>query len=478
MIPYLVTPIILPAATAAVMLLVARDNLTLQRIMGLASAAGLVWLVLQFAISTLPRAEALGNWPAPFGIVLAADGLTVLMLGLVAALAVVVLLHVWANGEDKLGASFHPLFQFQLMGLNGAFLTGDAFTLFVFFEVLLIASYGLVVHGGGAERLGAGVRYVVTNLVGSTLFLIGLGVVYAVTGTLNMADLSAKVAMLPAGDAALIRVAAVMLLMVFAVKAALVPLHIWLPGTYAAAPATVAALFAVMTKVGAYAVLRFGMLVFPPGVAATGSLYADLLLPAGLLTLVVGAVGMLGARGMNRVAAYAAIASTGTLFIALSGFTAVSTSAGLYYLVHSTFAVAALFLLADLSRRRGARSGPVAVLFFLTAVAVAGMPPLSGFLGKLLILQARWDAAPVVWPVVLTTSLVMMVALSRLGSDLFWKAATPERPAPATLTAPVLLLLVLVAMTVFAGPVGIALDGVAAALHDPVDYIATVEALK
>ena len=477
MIP-LVTPIILPAATAALMLLLARENLQAQRALSLLSAAGLIGLAVSFATHGLPRAEALGNWPAPYGIILMADGLTVMMLGLVAVLAAVVLLHVLANGVDRQGASFHPLFQFQLMGLNGAFLTGDAFTLFVFFEVLLIASYGLVVHGGGADRLGAGVRYVVTNLVGSTLFLIGLGVIYATTGTLNMADLAGKVAALPAGDHALIRVAAVMLLMVFAVKAALVPLQVWLPGTYAAAPATVAALFAVMTKVGAYAAVRFGTLIFPPGVPATGTLYADLLLPAGLLTLMVGTVGILGARGINRVAAYAAITSTGTLFVALSAFTPEATAAGLYYLVHSTLAVAALFLLADLALRDGGRSGPVAVLFFATAIAVAGMPPLSGFLGKLLILQARWDHAALIWPVVLTTSLIAMVGLSRLGSELYWKGATPERPTPATLTAPILLLAALLALTIYAGPVTEVLTQIATALHAPTAYLAAVEALR
>ena len=478
MIPWLVTPVILPAATAAVMLLVARGNLVVQRVLSLASAAGLLGLALSLATRALPRAEALGNWPAPFGIVLVADGLTALMLALVAVLAAVVLLHVLANGVDRLGASFHPLFQFQLMGLNGAFLTGDAFTLFVFFEVLLIASYGLVVHGGGAERLSAGLRYVVTNLVGSTLFLIGLGVVYATTGTLNMADLAVKVAALPAGDFALIRVAAVMLLMVFAVKAALVPLHVWLPGTYAAAPATVAALFAVMTKVGAYAALRFGTLIFPPGTAATDTLYADLLLPAGLVTLAVGSIGMLGARGLNGVAAHAAITSTGTLFVALSAFTPEATAAGLYYLVHSTLAVAALFLLADIVSHRGGRSGPVAVLFFAVAIGVAGLPPLSGFLGKLLILQARWQDAALVWPVVLVTSLVAMVGLSRLGSDLFWKGANPD-PAPrATLTAPAVVLAVLLGLTVCAGPVLDGMTAVAGALHNPAAYLATVEALQ
>jgi len=478
MIPHLVSPVVLPAVAAALMMLLARENLFAQRVLSLASAAGLIGLALSFATHALPRAEALGNWPAPFGIVLVADGLSVMMLALVAVLAGIVLLHVLSNGVDKLGDSFHPLFQFLLMGLNGAFLTGDAFTLFVFFEVLLIASYGLVVHGGGAERLGAGVRYVVTNLVGSTLFLFGLGVVYATTGTLNLADLSTKVATLPAGDFALIRVAAVMLLMVFAVKAALVPFQVWLPGTYAAAPATVAAMFAVMTKVGAYAALRFGTLVFPEGAPAMGTLYADLLLPAGLVTLIVGSVGMLGASGINRMAAYAAITSTGTVFVALSAFTPEAISAGLYYLVHSTLAVAALFLLADLVARKGGRSGPVAVLFFAVAIAVAAMPPLSGFLGKLLILQARWDQAALIWPVVLATSLIGLLGLARLGSELFWKGANPEPPQTTTLTAPVLLLAVLLGMTVFAAPVYDLTTQIANALHDPAAYLTAVEALK
>ncbi len=478
MTPYLVTPIVLPAATAALMLLLARGNLGLQRALSLISAAGLVALAVHFATHALPRAEALGDWPAPFGIILMADGLTVLMLGLVAGLAVVVLLHVLANGEDRQGAAFHPLFQFLLMGLNGAFLTGDAFTLFVFFEVLLISSYGLVVHGGGAARLGAGVRYVVTNLVGSTLFLIGLGVVYATTGGLNMADLAGKVASLPPGDHGLIRVAAVMLLMVFAIKAALVPLQVWLPATYAASPAVVAALFAVMTKVGAYAALRFGTLVFPDSAPAIGSLYSSLLLPAGLLTLAVGVVGMLGAAGINRVAAYAVIASSGTVFVALSAFTPQAIAAGLYYMVQSTLAVAALFLLADLVARKGGRSGVVAALFFAVAIAVAGMPPLSGFLGKLLILQARWEDAALVWPVVLTTSLVAMVALGRLGSDLFWNGATPERVAPATLIAPVLLLGALLVTTIHAAPIHDILTRIADSLHTPTAYLAAMEALR
>ncbi len=185
------------------------------------------------------------------------------------------------GGWDQRGKHFHPLYQFQLMGINGAFLTGDFFNLFVFFEILLIASYGLMVHGGGGLRVKAGVQYVVTNLVGSSVFLIAVGMIYSVTGTLNMADLARIVPKVPAADQALLQTGAVLLLLVFAVKAALVPLHFWLPGTYANAPGPVAALFAIMTKVGAYSIIRLYVLAFGADAGEAAWLAAPWLLPAG-----------------------------------------------------------------------------------------------------------------------------------------------------------------------------------------------------
>ena len=223
---------------------------------------------------------------------------------------------------------------------------------------------------------------------------------YGVFGTLNMADLAVKLPTLPEGDFALIRVATVMLILVFAIKGALVPLQFWLPGTYANAPGVVAAMFAVMTKIGAYATLRFGTLVFPPDLPATGDLLSNLLLPAGLVTLMVGAVGVLGASTLPRLAAFGGIASMGTAFVAISAFTPQTTIAALYYILHSTLATAAMFLVADLVTRRRAharldeatapiaQSGLIASLYLATAIAMAGMPPLSGFIGKLLILDA------------------------------------------------------------------------------------------
>jgi multicomponent K+:H+ antiporter subunit D len=240
----------------------------------------------------------------------------------------------------------------------------------------------------------------------------------------------------------------------------------------------VAALFAVMTKVGAYAALRLGTLVFLPETPATDGLYADLLLPAGLITLVVGAVGMLGSRDLSRMAAFAILTSSGTLFVALSAFAPEATAAGLFYLIHSTLAVAALFLLSDVATQPAGRSGLAAALFFAAAIAVAGMPPLSGFLGKLLILEARWEDAAVVWPTILLTSLITMVALARLGSDLFWKAPSSEPPVLAPLIAPALLLIALAALTIWAGPASDALSRISESLHLQSPYLTAIEALR
>src|SRR3990167_6881815 len=421
---WIIAPVVLPAVLAALIVLLARGNLAAQRGIALVGAVVLLAIaaLLLLASTAGPEVYRLGNWPAPFGIVLVLDRLSALMLALVAGLSVPVLIYVIGTGWDARGRHFHALFLFQLMGLNGAFLTGDAFNLFVFFEVLLIASYGLMIHGGGRDRLRAGVQYVAFNLLGSTLFLIALATIYAVTGTLNMADLAGKVAALPEGEAGLIRAAAVMLMLVFAVKGALVPLQFWLPGTYANAPGPVAALFAVMTKVGAYAVIRMGTLVFP----GLWPLIGGMLEPAAVATIVLGALGVLGSRNLARLVAFAAIGSVGGVLMA-------------------------------------------------GAVAMAGMPPLSGFVGKLLVMQAM--PAAWVWTVILLASFVTMLGLARAGSVLFWKAhetgeMAPHPAQPLAFGAVGLLVAGLIGLTVFAGPVTAWLTLTAEALHAPAAYIA------
>ncbi len=491
---WIISPIVLPAMMGAFIVLFMRHDLVLQRIFSLAATAILVLITGSLLVSAShnpPEIYLLGNWPAPFGIVLMLDRLSAMMVFLTALLAVLVQLYAIGTNWDARGRHFHALFQFQLMGIGGAFLTGDAFNLFVFFEVLLIASYGLMIHGGGKDRLRAGVQYIAFNLVGSSLFLIALASIYSVTGTLNIADLAVKAQVLPEGDSALFRVAAIMLMLVFAIKGALVPLQFWLPGTYANAPGPVAALFAVMTKIGAYAMIRFGVMVLPPTTPATGTMIADLLLPTAIVTLAVGAIGVLGASTLGRLAAFAAIASMGTAFLAISAFTPASTAAALYYMVHSTFAGAALFLIVDLVTERRAndglrralppiaQSGLIAGLFMASAIATAGMPPLSGFLGKLLVMDALRDQAALVWTVILVSSFLIVLGFARAGSVVFWKAhgsAPLEPPSHDRQTLGFVsvfaLLGMLVIMTVFAGPIMNWLEQTAAHLHDPAAYIA------
>ncbi|MET4128262.1 monovalent cation/H+ antiporter subunit D [Roseovarius sp. MBR-6] len=499
---WIIVPVVLPALLAAVLTLAMRHHIGLQRVFSVAGCVALLAVALGLLIHAGTGAVEvyeLGNWPAPFGIVLVLDRLSAVMVALTAALALVVLLYAIGTGWDARGRNFHPLWQFQLMGICGAFLTGDAFNLFVFFEVLLIASYGLMIHAGGARRLKAGVQYVIYNLLGSTLFLFALGTIYAVTGTLNMADLAERAAEIPTDDSALLRVGAMLLFLVFAIKAALLPLHFWLPNTYAEAPAPVAALFAIMTKVGAYAILRFYTLIFGPDLDATAALIDKILLYGALMTLAVGMIGVLGARRLGRLAAFAAIGSMGTLLIAISGFTEASTAAALYYAIHSTLAGALLFLVVDLVReRRGATAGAlvpgprlaqhgiVTALWFGAAIATAGMPPLSGFIGKLLVLDATRDMAGVwlIWAMILGTSLVAILGMAQAGSVVFWKTTEStesvegaEAPAPQPalpLVACFTLLGGIVALSALAGPVMRYLDATAAQLHAPAVYIAAV----
>ena len=496
---WIIAPVILPAMLAPLIVLGLRHDLLLQRV---ASFVGTLALVLiGFGLITQatvhgPEAYELGNWPAPFGIVLVLDRLSAMLVTLTALVALVVVLHVIATGWDARGRHVHALFQFQLMGICGAFLTGDAFNLFVFFEILLIASYGLMIHAGGRDRLRAGVQYVAYNLAGSTLFLFALGTLYAVTGTLNIADLGVKMATLPEGDLALARVAGVLLMIVFAVKGALVPFQFWMPATYALAPAPVAALFAIMTKVGAYAILRFYTVVYPDTIPVSDGFFTGLLVPAALITLALGMLGILGARSLGRMAAYAAIGSMGTLFLAMAPFTPATTAAALYYLIHSTFAAMVLFLVCDLALTgRGTDSltearpplahghGLVTALFFGAAIATAGMPPLSGFLGKLMILDTLRDApgAMWLWAAILAGSLVAILGLGRAGSHIFWKAHATEGVAPAVpapglvaYRAPILGLILIIKLTVLAGPVMVWLQATAEEIHDTSAYIGAV----
>ena len=465
-------PILLPFIAGALLLLVPPKQVGLVRTIGFLSCAALVGVVLAlFRVAAAGRyvVYPLGNWPAPFGIVLVLDRLAAGMLLLTALIALAAYLYA-LRGWDERGPHFGALFQFQLMGVNGAFLTGDIFNLFVFFEVLLIASYGLLLHGGGRERLRAGIHYVVLNLAGSALFLIGLGLLYSVTGTLNLADLQLRYAAVGAGDRALAEAASLLLLVVFCLKAATFPLNFWLPGAYGAAAAPVAALFAIMTKVGVYAILRVHLSTFG-GEHPAADAWAVLLMPAALITIVLGTFGALAAWSLRGLVSYLTVVSVGTLLVTVAIATSGSIAAGLYYLVHSTFVTAALFLLVELiGEQRGDRydalvPGPdvaqptlLGVLFLMAAMAIAGLPPLSGFLAKANVLLAAAAApeAAWIWAIVLGGSALVLIALARAGSGLFWKtgsrppAAVPAGAAFLRAFAVALLLAPLVGLAAFA----------------------------
>lgn len=494
---WIIAPVILPGIMAAFLVLAARDDLALQRMLSVAATLVLLGIavgLLTLSLDGVPRPYFLGAWPPPFGIILVLDRLSAIMVLLTAILAVAVALHAM-SGLDRAGRHFHPIFQFQLMGVNGAFLTGDLFNLFVFFEVLLISSYGLMLHGGGAARFTGGIKYIAINLVGSALFLFAVGLIYAVTGGLNMADLAVKVPLVAERDRAILEVGGALLLIVFAIKSALVPLHVWLPGTYSAAAAPVAALFAIMTKVGGYAIVRVYTLIFGPGAGETAWLAAPWVLPAAQATLVLGALGLLASRDLGRLASYALIGSMGLMLTGIGLFTATSLAAGLYYLVHSTLAAAALFLLIDLvAQRRGAwgdrleagpafpQAGLLAACFLLAGIAMVGLPPLPGFIGKLLVLDAAFGAPwwGWIWTVVLVTSLLGIIAFGRAGSVVFWKisgepqvSSGPLRRA-APLTPAMALLGLTGVLMVLSGPVTELLDSLAAQLLDRQDYVRAV----
>ena len=407
-----------------------------------------VLLGLATAIAYLIQASSgrifvyqLSEWSAPFGIVLVLDRLSALMVALTYVLAVPVL---WFASKqwDERGRYFHAMFHFLLMGICGAFLTGDLFNLFVFFEILLMASYVLLLHGQGKARFQLGIHYVTINLVASALFLIGLGMIYGAVGSLNMADVARLLPTLENDQHQLAIAGGLLLFAVFGIKAAMLPVGFWLPKTYAVAATPVAAIFTIMTKVGIYAILRVNGTVFHDDLAQNYLNYW--LLPIGLITSLYGVIAAMGADRLRRFAGFMVLSSVGTILIAISIMNTSAWAAGLYYLVHSTLIAAAFYLLCGwITSQRGEfkdhlkvapkmkQDGLVAATFFIIALMMAGLPPFSGFLGKVLLLQSTADFPYQAWviAIVLVVSLLSIIAFTRVGFILFWRATTPETDA-------------------------------------------------
>ena len=455
---------------------------------------------------------AAANWAPPFGIALVADRLSALMLVLTAVLGLASL-HFAMLRWGRIGVHFHTLFQFLLMGINGAFLTHDLFNLFVFFEVMLAASYGLVLHGYNDERLRVSLQYIAMNLAASLLFLLGTALIYASAGTLNMADLALRVAALAPDDAGLLEIGATLLALAFLIKSAMWPLGFWLPSTYAAASPPVAAMLVLMTKVGAYAILRMWLLMFAPGSGPAAGFGHEALLAGGMATIVFGTAGMLSSDGAGRMAGYAATVSSGTLLAAIGYGQDSLVTAALYYLVGSTLAVAAFLLLIELIERiRTPRSamlaltaeiwavedapvepvgrGVPAAMAFLAlsfaacALMIAGLPPLSGFVAKFALFHALLNppegavpaAAWTLMALVILSGLVAIVSMMRFGVRTFWAngGAVPPRMHRSEVMPVLFLLLLSGFLTVQAGPVFGYLGRASAGIHRPGDYVARV----
>ncbi|MED5295497.1 MAG: monovalent cation/H+ antiporter subunit D [Pseudomonadota bacterium] len=442
----IVMPIVLPLAAAVALLMTRFGNPSYKRVLGLVTTVALLLvslLLLRQAAAGDIHYYALGDWQPPFGIVMVLDRLSALMIFVTSLLAVGAVLFA-CGGDDEKGSNFHGLFQLQLMGINGAFLTGDLFNLFVFFEVLLLASYALLVHGGGKGRIQSAVHYAVLNLAGSALFLFAVGLLYGATGTLNMADMAQAVSQLPSERQGMVVAGALLLLVVFGLKAAILPLYFWLPRAYASAPPPVAALFAVMTKIGVYAILRVYWLIFGDQAGPLEALEQSWVWWLALGTLAISGIGVLAARDLRLLVAYLVLVSVGTLLAGVGMRSPAAVSGLLFYLVHTTLVTGGLFLLADMIGTQRGKAGTrlvrgrvphnataLGLMFVIGGMAVAGLPPLSGAFGKVMLMSAGdSDQRLWFWPLLLGTGLCAIVALSRAGSTLFWRSQASDDGEP------------------------------------------------
>ncbi|MFB6137967.1 MAG: complex I subunit 5 family protein [Halobacteriaceae archaeon] len=492
-----VAPLLVALVTAVLTLAVRgpRSGPTVSLVGVLAYAAAVAALVCRVLAEGV-LVYQLGDWPAPFGIVLVADALSAFMLALAALVAVAALAfsvrHVDAYGQRL---SYHPLFHMMLVGVSGAFLTGDVFNLFVWFEVMLMASYVLVVFYGGPQHTRAALRYVVLNLVGSAVMLVAIGGLYATLGTLNMADMARRLAA-PGQygvDPAPVLGVSALLFAVFALKAGLVPFHFWVPGAYRAAPAPVTAMLAgVVKKVGVYAIVRLYFTVFAaaslpvslPGVGGDSTLafYGPLLFVLATASVVVGGVGAVGRDDLEGLFAHSSISQVGFIALPLAvgataeGLRAFAVAAALVYALNHAVAKGMLFLatgvvadatstddLGDLSGLAG-RAPVLSGAVFVGALAMVGIPPLSGFFGKLLVFDAAVRAGnAAALGVALAGALLTVAYMSRGWNRGFWGAPTPlvDRATPDRV-----LLALVVALALAVVAIGVGFDPVFRAATD------------
>ncbi len=486
-----VLPVLVPLATA-VACLALRPWRAAQRatsvtgaIAHLAVAAALLARVDGTGIQVMQ----MGAWPAPFGISLVADLLAAIMVLLTGITGVAVAVYSLGSidaARERHG--YHPLFHVLLMGVSMAFLTGDLFNLYVAFEVMLMASFVLLALGGERAQLEGAVKYVTLNLLSSAVFLAAVGVLYGVAGTLNMADLALAV---QRGTApGLVTTLACLFLVAFGIKAAVFPLFFWLPASYHTPPVAVSAIFAgLLTKVGVYALVRAFTLVFTGDTALTHGL----ILAVAVLTMATGVLGAAAQFEFRRVLSFHIVSQIGYMVLGLGLFTPLALAGTVFYLMHHIVVKTNLFLVAGIVRHLGGtldlaalgglyrRRPGLALLFLVPAFSLAGIPPLSGFWGKLVLVKAGLDAGQyAVTAVALAVSLLTLYSMTKLWNEAFWKEPAEERvPAaatvPWTLLGPVVALAAItVAIGLGAGPVFDLASRAAAQLADPSQYVRAV----
>jgi multicomponent Na+:H+ antiporter subunit D len=439
----LVLPIAIPLATMGVLLL-ARRSLVLQRALGvggtgmlLCAAAALLWAVWVDGILVLQ----VGNWPAPFGITLVADLFSAIMVVLAGLMGLAVAVYSMTGvDEARQSFGFYPLMNLLLMGVCGAFLTGDIFNLYVWFEVMLMASFVLLALGGERPQLEGALKYVTLNFVASAVFLAAIGILYAATGTLNMADLAQKLRDFE--NSRIVTVLAMLFLVAFGIKAAVFPLFFWLPASYHTPPVAVSAIFAgLLTKVGVYALIRVFTLLFVSDVPFTHTL---LLVIAGL-TMVTGVLGAVAQTEFRRILSFHIVSQIGYMIMGLALFTPLALAGSVFYIIHHIVVKTNLFLVSGVAERacgsgRLAQLGGLsqgypllAVLFLISAMSLAGMPPLSGFFAKLTLVRAGLESQQyLIVAAALAVGLLTLFSMTKIWAEAFWK---PRPDADAGLQA-------------------------------------------
>ena len=441
-------PVLIPTLAAAATLFAGRRP-RLQRaitLVALTSVVGVCAALLHFADRDGTIAVHVGGWGqtvpgmGPLGITLVVDRLSALMLIVSSIVLLAVVFYAIGQGirdgdERQPVSIFLPTYLVLSAGVCTAFLAGDLFNLFVGFEVLLAASFVLLTIGASTERVRAGIAYVMVSMVSSLIFLIGIALIYAATGTLNMAELSVRLADIPAGTrGALFAV----LMVAFGIKAAVFPLSTWLPDSYPTAPAPVTAVFAgLLTKVGVYAIIRAHSLLFP------GGAMDRILLVAALLTMIVGILGAMAQNDIKRLLSFTLVSHIGYMVFGISLSSALGMAGAIYYVAHHIVVQTTLFLVVGLIDRQAgastlqrlgglAAASPVlALVFFVPALNLGGIPPFSGFIGKVALLEAgTQDGSVLAWILVgcsVVTSLLTLYVMARVWTKAFWR---PRSDAP------------------------------------------------